>query len=969
MALFTFSERPYQSYEMDFRLFIEGAEVTDWCQDTVGITYAGTGNLNTLSFTLANPDDIWTLTAENIAGQWRKGTGLYTEASKQVIYKKKKAREDAGKSIIAGGTKKISLVEVGIYNLGPDQIIFHKHDCVRLFIRNPLTKDEMWMPGFTGFIDNHPFQDDYVKGGTPINFSCYDIKGLMKRMRVATNPMPGAGLKHRATAARATSSQAEFLKTEGILGPEAGPFEDLFSASGLTHPLAGRTFEQALKFLFFGEGGVLPGGAVNRVSKSLYGGLFSKTLSVNSDSPPKQSQKPSNAERKIIEEFEKLNIKDKLVIDSGGFEINTAVTPISTLETRVPRFPARFNTYLATLGSKDKTALRKSRTRAALLIRRLNDAKIRRQETTDRKKAAGQKTDTSQKVTPLSTSTQFAFKRGHVGRMEPGVTIRYPGPKKTLEEWHNLCLLGNKQGTYLTFDEVTVLGKGTVLDPVIGSPYNGKLYLLLPGKGIPASTFAQADLDVKDFQHGVSFQSRFELVNHLCEQIDYQWYVTPNGDVAVEFPMYDFTPSAFGTYKGSLTIDQQAISASMEDEASDVPTCLVVTAQETLSNAASVTDPLAKALNPNRIVVYAPLLAARLGANVEQISSPVSVGGALTGGGGKLFGGGLRGAEAWALLQLQKRLGQSSTMSMPTPYRPWMLPNRPFYNVLRERIGITQSIQHSLTIGQACQTNPVLWFVKKKHADGKFRYPTSGGENMPINYSTGVAKTGDVTKSGIIIRKGRFTGSSAGTPVGTPPGVKLARRSRGTPGARVKPDKRWLTGEAIGTGTIRRLDAGGAAGGWFRRPPDLWVVHCNSTGVGTSIPSPLTRYLASHHRTIPGRLVDGRWVCVHFVIERNGQIFQMLPLDVMGIHAGPPSFNRRSLSMEFRGPHTKTYNDAEINAYIALAKRTIEIYPTINKILGHLDITPPPKRYDPGPKFPWSRMREVGPWTQPKGRF
>lgn len=949
MASFIFSERTSQSYEMDFRLFVEGVEVTDWCHDVVGLTYAGTGGMNTLSFTLANPDDVWTLTAENIAGSWRKAGTLYSEEGKEGIYKIKKAREDAAKEAInANQQKKIALVDVGIYNLGPDQLIFHKHDCVRLFIRNPLTYADQWMPGFTGFIDHHPFQDDYIKGGTPLNFTCYDIKGLMKRMRVASNPMPTGGIKHQAKAAQQTSNQAGLLKKEAVIGPEAGIFEDLFSATGINHVLAGRGFEQAMRFLFFGEGGALPGGSVNKYSRELYGGLMSTTLTQNKDGglPPQQAPKPSIKEQQILDEFDKLNAKN-LVYPSGGYDSKTG-NPINQTQ---------YDTYKAKLGTKDRNQLIKYERQATRLRARLVDAETRRRQSTTRKKAAKQPTEKNQRTNPKSTSTQFAFRRGHVGRMEPGPSLKYPGTN--LEAWHNLCLLGNSAGKYLTNEEVTTWGKGTVLDPVQGSPYNGRLIMLLPDKGIPASSFAQVDLDgVKDFQQGVSFQTRYELVDHICSQIDYQWYVTPNGDVALEFPMYDFTPKAFGSYKSALTLDKHAISASIEDEASDVPTAMIVTAQETRSDAGQATGDLANAINPNRLVVYAPLLAARLGANVEQVSSPVSVGGALTGGGGKMFGGGLKGAEAWALLQMQKRLGQSSTLSLPCPYRPWILPNRPFHHVPRERIGITANIQHSLTIGQTCQTTPVLWFVKKKHSDGKYRYPTSGGENMPINYSTGVAKTGDIKLSGIIVRKSSFQGSSAGTPTSKTTIQLPQQKGRRTP--RINPKVIWLTGESIGTGTVKRLDAGGPCA-WFHRDPDTWVIHCGHSG------GDIKRYLATRHPTIPRRLGDGRAVSVHFVVETNGQIYQMLPLNVQAAHAGYRGINPRSLGMEFRGPATKTYNDAEINAFIGLVQRTVEIFPTIKTVFGHVDLLPK-KRSDPGKKYPWSRMKVI-PWKSPKGHF
>jgi hypothetical protein len=57
-------------------------------------------------------------------------------------------------------------------------------------------------------------------------------------------------------------------------------------------------------------------------------------------------------------------------------------------------------------------------------------------------------------------------------------------------------------------------------------------------------------------------------------------------------------------------------------------------------------------------------------------------------------------------------------------------------------------------------------YVKKKHSDGKFRYPTSGGENMPINYATMFTQSGDVERSGIVVRKGATHGKSEGVEAG-----------------------------------------------------------------------------------------------------------------------------------------------------------------------------------------------------------
>lgn len=746
-----FVERDRQSYEMEFRLFVEGVEVTDWVQDNIGLTLAGTGAMNTLSFTLANPDDIWTLTSANIGGSFRRSRNLYSEEAKQAIYRLKKQREEQAKKVIQASGSKISLTDAGIYGLGPEQSIFHKHDCVRLFLKHPLVRSDWWMAGFTGFIDSHPFSDDYITGAVPQSISCYDIKGLMKKMRVALNPIGGGSMNPTASDVQAGARLAkEQLKLSAILGSEAGMFEDLFSAKGLNHALGGKSLEQALYFLFLGEGGVT-GSSIGQgeINVSLFGGSRSTSISENTSVPVRDSQTVSPKEKEILGKLDNINRQPE-PMKAGGFDIQGNFKNATTAKR-----------YRDSLSSGDKSKLDRYQREAQALGRAYEDAQTRRKQAQRRRKAG------KARVRPKSSDPRFhlstfANRKGHVGRMVKGKIYRYPG--SDLERWYNLTLLGEENGTYLTYDQVTELGKGTVLDPVRGSPFNSRLHMLLPAEGVAANTFAQVDFNINDFSQGVSFETRFDLVNHICEQLDFQWWVTPFGDVAVEFPMFDFNPKAFKAYKNVLTVDKHAMNASIEDEASDIPTAMVVTAQENTTIAQEVNQGVPQALDQNRVVVYSPLLAARLGAIVEQISSPVSVGGKVSGG-----QAGIDRAEYWALLQLQKRLGTSSTVSMPTPFRPWLTPNKPFYHKQRERLGVIMSVQHSLSINGQCQTTPVIQYVKKKHSDGKFRYMSSQGENMPVNYATNFTEAGDVLKSGLIVRKGTLKGASNAPQPGTYP--------------------------------------------------------------------------------------------------------------------------------------------------------------------------------------------------------
>jgi hypothetical protein len=89
----SFVEREFQTYIVDVRIWIEGVEVTTWIQDDISWTIAGTGGVNNLSFTLANPEDIWLVTPENLENKWRTGLGLYSELEKKSLYERKSARE------------------------------------------------------------------------------------------------------------------------------------------------------------------------------------------------------------------------------------------------------------------------------------------------------------------------------------------------------------------------------------------------------------------------------------------------------------------------------------------------------------------------------------------------------------------------------------------------------------------------------------------------------------------------------------------------------------------------------------------------------------------------------------------------------------------------------------------------------------------------------------------------------------
>lgn len=103
-------------------------------------------------------------------------------------------------------------------------------------------------------------------------------------------------------------------------------------------------------------------------------------------------------------------------------------------------------------------------------------------------------------------------------------------------------------------------------------------------------------------------------------------------------------------------------------------------------------------------------------------------------------------------------------------------------------------------------------------------------------------------------------------------------------------------------------------------------------------------------------------VSAHFLIRRNGELVQFVPLHQRAWHAGQSycegrtRINDFSIGVELEGTDNLPFEDAQ---YASLAKLTDAIrsqYPAITKerIYGHGDIAPG-RKTDPGPMFDWKR--------------
>jgi len=154
---------------------------------------------------------------------------------------------------------------------------------------------------------------------------------------------------------------------------------------------------------------------------------------------------------------------------------------------------------------------------------------------------------------------------------------------------------------------------------------------------------------------------------------------------------------------------------------------------------------------------------------------------------------------------------------------------------------------------------------------------------------------------------------------------------------------------------------------------------------------------------------DEVFVSVHFIVERDGTVKQLIPLDERGAHAGGKSsklfgkgnVNGRTIGIElmnvgplvekdgdfvtlsgkpFTGsgvsaggrhpgrdsdyPHTswEAYGPAQLDALVELLKKLAAEFPILGtdpiaRVTGHENVDPT-RKMDPGPAFPWDIVRK-----------
>jgi len=107
----------------------------------------------------------------------------------------------------------------------------------------------------------------------------------------------------------------------------------------------------------------------------------------------------------------------------------------------------------------------------------------------------------------------------------------------------------------------------------------------------------------------------------------------------------------------------------------------------------------------------------------------------------------------------------------------------------------------------------------------------------------------------------------------------------------------------------------------------------------------------------------GMKVSAHFLIRRDGALWQFVPCAERAWHAGESSWKGRarcndfSIGIELEGTGDAPFTAAQYRQLSRLTRALRAHYP-IRDIVGHSDIAPG-RKSDPGPHFDWARYRAL----------
>ncbi len=751
-----FVERPHQVFYHDAVVYIEGEDVTPFLTGTISVTYGFGTDYNKCDFTLDNAGHRFTITPENLQGQFRTASPLgsgnafdYDETVKYNMYSRK-SREDYNPVDPDSGGRR--------FPLHLWSTVFHKHDAVRVWIHNPASELDEWIPVFTGFIVSKPVTENYIDGLNTISVSCADIRLLMSKMRVNTNTMFAVLPGSQTTAAADPTNESpisgiQVFRTyteQGNRQFNTGFFADLVAGSSLSNPWSSLNLPElisALTFLPSTSGSLLQASADRafRGRSTARSAAQEELRAAAAEFEPLHRRVQEGGEA-TLSESERSRYRQLLVVLRGyGVEPSAAAN--------VAR------------GSFQGTS-------------------VEEDEAED--PSAPQPPPGAQQgstVDPARTSREVAVHRGagRIGRMRPGVFPFFgslfgdpPRPyaletyfpsaargasravtnrqiQQRMQNWYSLCVFGTPRRhnftpssgagllvedappdhsignrRYWTEAEVHEAGRSTRREGA-WHPEAQAVHFLSPGRNTPNDLLWTIEVvGAGNVAANLNWTNRLQLLTDACETADYRFWVSGCGDLIFEFAQYDFAPEDYGAWSEILTLDHHLTNESMDEEGGEVVTAVL--ANGSFVGIGNIDEGQITPLNPDRSVgIWSPNLASRLGLNVKVLTYPQITD--------------VSRLEQVATLEFQKLLAAADRYQLGVVFRPWLTLNRPIFNLYRERIALVDGLSWTLpvTAGQIAGQQPpsmniTLNYTRSYDELGIPRYIT-GGPAHPMYFA------------------------------------------------------------------------------------------------------------------------------------------------------------------------------------------------------------------------------------------
>lgn len=705
LALVQFEEFPYQVLFLDFRIYIQGIEVTQFVTGALTISKTNRDGAGSASFQLDNALDRFIITEKNLAGTWRDTSDKYSEAAKHGIYLYKKGAGEVTIDRVAELVNSIFEESLSGIQAGMDDAKNKRRDKRNVIRDSELNKTEKTQ----------------LENATSDTLQALPAEDILRDSAAVEQAVFEQLAARGVSQGSAANAAAEFTQRR---------FNQLTGAGGRRPKSDGKTIEIGA------DGSPAEGRGRHKRQKFIRNPI---------DSDTNDSRWPL-AERSVV--FHKndpiriflhnpLTEDDWWLYGFTGFVdtypvqtdyiTSQSTITISCYDIRALMQKMRISQNTTRLAAPEPLFLDRSSIFADMILPSqwgTNFINVSFENA----------------IAVLMTGTQIDGKgqgiKFGVGEAKVGWVVTYPVDgdptsslsKATLEEWHSLCINGPKtvqEGSGevssgfanlnpLTSEQVELIGQGTTSDGPY-SPLRPLVHFLLPEDGSVARNLTNFQFDAGSEQR--DWVTRFEIVTDFCARIDYEWTVLPNGDMAFEFPMYDFSPEDFGAWKSVFTADWHLISGGFSDEGGDIITALIV--QGGTPNTDMDPHSSSPKLFAYRGLIQSSIMAARVGVTVDNASLP--------------FVSSRERLRSLGLIEFQKRLANANSMDMDFGFRPFITPNRPLYNAVEKRIGLTSSIVETLTLFDKASTAAAVRFIRQVREDGTFRFIT-GGDSMPISY-------------------------------------------------------------------------------------------------------------------------------------------------------------------------------------------------------------------------------------------